>query len=188
MTRRPDMVEQQEIAARQERAWHLVVVRRLSENEAAQILGVHEKTVRRDLAAMRSRGAKMVASMSTQRNVLHLAAEMWAQLSSVLREAWVSVQAAGTDSPVRVRALNTVRATVKDMADILQSLGLLPKAPEEVLISAKDPGQLNDVQLEAAVAFFLTLSSNSPEIGADAGEQAEPETVDRAESADPDEG
>jgi hypothetical protein len=130
----------------------------------------------------------MVASMSTQRNVLHLAAEMWAQLSSVLREAWVSVQAAGTDSPVRVRALNTVRATVKDMADILQSLGLLPKAPEEVLISAKDPGQLNDVQLEAAVAFFLTLSSNSPEIGADAGEQAEPETVDRAESADPDEG
>ena len=180
MTRRPDMVEQQEIAARQERAWHLVVVRRLSENEAAQILGVHEKTVRRDLAAMRSRGAKMVASMSTQRNVLHLAAEMWAQLSSVLREAWVSVQAAGTDSPVR--------ATVKDLADILQSLGLLPKAPEEVLISAKDPGQLNDVQLEAAVAFFLTLSSDSPEIGADAGEQAEPETVDRAESADPDEG
>lgn len=182
------MVEQQEIAARQERVWHLVVVRRLSENEAAQLLGVHEKTVRRDLAAMRSRGAKMVASMSTQRNVLHLAAEMWAQLSSVLREAWVSVQAAGTDSPVRVRALNTVRATVKDMADILQSLGLLPKAPEEVLISAKDPGQLNDVQLEAAVAFFLTLSSDSPEIGTDAGGQAEPEALDRAESADPDEG
>jgi hypothetical protein len=65
---------------------------------------------------------------------------------------------------------------------------LLPKAPEEVLISAKDPGQLNDVQLEAAVAFFLTLSSDSPEIGADAGEQAEPEALDRAESADPDEG
>ena len=182
------MVEQQEIAARQERAWHLVVVRRLSENEAAQLLGVHEKTVRRDLAAMRSRGAKMVASMSTQRNVLHLAAEMWAQLSSVLREAWVSVQAAGTDSPVRVRALNAVRATVKDMADILQSLGLLPKAPEEVLISAKDPGQLNDVQLEAAVAFFLTLSSDSPEIGADVGGAEEPEALDRAESADPDEG
>jgi len=182
------MVEQQEIAARQERAWHLVVVRRLSENEAAQILGVNEKTVRRDLAAMHARGAKALASMATQRNVLHLAAEMWAQLSSVLREAWVSVQAAGDDSPVRVRALNTVRATVKDMADILQSLGLLPKAPEEVLISAKDPGQLNDTQLEAAVAFFLSLSAGSPEIGEDAGGTEEPEAVDRAESADPDEG
>jgi len=188
MTRRPAMVEQHEIAERQERAWHLVVVRRLSEREAAEILGIHEKTLRNDLKAMRARGAKVISNMATQRNVLLLAAEMWSQLSSVLREAWVSVQAAGTGSPVRVRALNTVRATVRDMADILQSLGLLPKAPEEVLISAKDPGQLNDVQLEAAVAFFLTLSSDSPEIGADAGEQAEPETLDRAESADPDEG
>src|SRR5574340_1488326 len=183
MTRRPDMVEQQEIQERQERAWHLVVVRRLSEREAAQILSVHEKTVRRDLAAMRTRGAKTIASMASQRSVLHLAAEMWAQLSAVLREAWVSVQAAGNDSPVRVRALNTVRATVKDMADILQSLGLLPKAPEEVLISARDPGQLNDTQLEAAVAFFLALSSDSPQTGAGAGESAAPEALDRAESA-----
>jgi hypothetical protein len=89
---------------------------------------------------------------------------------------------------VRVRALNTVRATVKDMADILQSLGLLPKAPEEVLISAKDPGQLNDTQLEAAVAFFLSFSTDSPESGAGAEQQTEPEALDRAESADPDEG
>jgi len=188
MNRRPAIIEQQEIAARQERAWHLVIVRRLSENEAAQILGVNEKTVRRDLAAMHARGAKVLASMATQRNVLHLAAEMWAQLSSVLREAWVSVQAARDSSPVRVRALNTVRATVKDMADILQSLGLLPKAPEEVLISAKDPGQLNDTQLEAAVAFFLSLSADSAETGADAGDAAESQAMDRSESPDPDEG
>ena len=46
MTRRPDMVGQQEIAARQERAWHLVVVRRLSAQEAAQILQVSDRTVR----------------------------------------------------------------------------------------------------------------------------------------------
>ena len=180
---RPHVVARQEMQERQERAWHLVVVRRLSENEAAQILGVHEKTVRRDLAAMRSRGAKMVASMSTQRNVLHLAAEMWAQLSSVLREAWVSVQASGDASAVRVRALNTVRATVKDMADILQSLGLLPKAPEEVLISAKDPGQLNDVQLEAAVAFFLSLSGGGVAAAEGAGAAAQSQAMDGGEPA-----
>ncbi len=182
------MLEAREIAERQERAWHLVVVRRLSEREAAEMLGVHEKTLRNDLKAMRARGAKVISNMATQRNVLMLAAEMWSQLSSVLREAWVSVQAADSGSAVRVRALNTVRATVKDMADILQSLGLLPKAPDEVLISAKDPGQLNDAQLEAAVAFFLTFSTDSPEVGTDAGETAEPEAVDRAESADQNEG
>jgi transposase len=188
MTRRPAMVEQQEIAERQERAWHLVIVRRLSEREAAEILGIHEKTLRKDLAAMRARGTKVISNMATQRNVLNLAAEMWTQLSSVLREAWVTVQASGETSPVRVRALNTVRATVKDMADILQSLGLLPKAPDEVVISARDPAQLNDTQLEAAVAFFLTLSSNSPEIGDDAGNPEEPASVDRDEPADPDQG
>jgi transposase len=188
MTRRPAIVEQHEMAERQERAWHLVVVRRLSEREAAEILGIHEKTLRNDLKAMRARGAKVISNLATQRNVLQLAAEMWAQLSSVLREAWVSVQAAEPASPVRVRALNTVRATVRDMADVLQSLGLLPKAPEEVLISAKDPGQLNDTQLEAAVAFFLALASDSPALGASAGEPPEPAALDRAESADPDQG
>jgi hypothetical protein len=186
--RRPEFVEQQEIAERQERAWHLVVVRKLSEREVAQLLHVDERTIRRDLTAMRGRGDKVLGTLDARRNVLILGAELWAQLSSVLREAWVSVQAAREDSSVRVRALNTVRATVKDMADILQSLGLLPTAPLEVLIGARDPGQLNDAQLEAAVAFFLSFSSDSPEAGADAGEQEEPEALDRAESADPDEG
>ncbi len=91
MTRRPAMVEQREIVERQERAWHLVVVCRLSEREAAEMLGIHEKTLRNDLKAMRARGAKVISNMATQRNVLMLAAEMWSQLSSVLREAWVSV-------------------------------------------------------------------------------------------------
>ncbi len=188
MTRRPAAVEAQEIAARQERAWHLVVVRRLSEREAAEILGIHEKTLRSDLKAMRARGAKVISNLAAEGNVLQLAAEMWAQLSSVLREAWVSVQAAETASPVRVRALNTVRATVKDMADLLQSLGLLPKAPEEVLIGAKDPGQLNDAQLEAAVAFFLAVASDRGAPEPAAGEPEGPEALDRAESAPPDEG
>jgi hypothetical protein len=35
MTRRPDLVEPEELRERQERAWHLVV-RRLSEQEAAK--------------------------------------------------------------------------------------------------------------------------------------------------------
>lgn len=58
MNRRPDLVEQNEIRERQERAWHLVVVRRLSEQEAAQILQVSDRTVRRDLNAMRARGRR----------------------------------------------------------------------------------------------------------------------------------
>ncbi len=186
--RRPRSVEEAEIRERQERAWHLVVVRKLSEREAAQVLSVDERTIRRDLIAMRTRGAKALSELTTQRSVLHMATELYAQLGAVLREAWVSVQAAQEDSPVRVRALNTVRATVKDMADILQSLGLLPKAPEEVMLSAKDPGQLSDAQLEAAVAFFLTLSADRPEASPGTGEPPEPEALDRAEPADPDEG
>jgi hypothetical protein len=186
--RRPAMVEAQEIAERQERAWHLVVVRRLTEREVAQLLHVDERTIRRDLTAMRGRGTKALASMAAQRNVMQLAAEMWAQLSAVLREAWVSVQASRDDSSVRVRALNTVRATVKDMADIMQSLGLLPTAPIEVQVSVTDPGQLNDSQLEAAVAFFLALSADCPAARADAADPEGPATMDRAEPADPDEG
>jgi transposase len=188
MTRRPDMVEQSEIQERQERVWHLVVVRRVSEREAAQILNVNERTVRRDLAAMRARGIRALQELSTQRNVLSVATEMYSQLSAVLREAWATVQAADLAAPVRVRALNTVRATIRDMADILQSLGLLPKAPEEVIVSAQDPGQLNDAQLEAAVAFFLSLSSDRRPALPGAGEPARPAGLDRAEPADPDEG
>ena len=186
--RRPDAAEQNEIRERQERAWHLVVVRRLSEQEAAEILQVSDRTVRRDLTAMRARGMRALRSISGQRNVFRLASEMWTQLSSVLREAWVSVQAASDASPVRVRALNTVRATIKDMADIMQSLGLLPKAPEEVLISARDPAQLTDPQLEAAVAFFLSLSEDREATEATAAEQTAPAALDRGEPADTDEG
>ncbi len=186
MNRRPDVVQQHEIRERRERAWHLVVVRRLSEQEAARILGVSDRTVRRDLTAMRARGMRALRTLSGQHNVLRLAAEMWSQLSSALREAWVSVQAAPEASPVRVRALNTVRGTIKDMADIMQSLGLLPRAPEEVVISARDPGQLSDDQLEAAVAFFLSLSEDRGPAEPDAGEPAGPPALDRGEPADPD--
>jgi transposase len=186
--RRARVVEEQEMIARQERAWHLVVVRKVSEREAAQILGVDERTIRRDLAAMRTRGAEALKQLAAPQNVMHMAVEMCSQLSSVLREAWATVQAADLAAPVRVRALNTVRATIRDVADILQSLGLLPKAPEEVIVNAQDPGQLNDAQLEAAVAFFLSLSSDRRPALPGAGEPARPAGLDRAEPADPDEG
>src|SRR5512140_2343442 len=162
--RRPDVVERDEIRARQEKVWHLIVVRRLSELEAAEILTTSERTIRRDLAAMRTRGGKELQSLASQEHVLSFAAEMWGQLSSVLREAWVSVQAAESASPVRVRALNLVRTTVREMAEILQSLGLLPKAPEEVVVGTRDVTQLNDSQLEAAVAFFLSLTPDRAEL------------------------
>jgi len=184
MPRPPDAARTESPEERRERAWHLVVVRRLTEREAARILEVHEGTVRRDLAAMRARGQKAVERASTRKGVLRMAAEMWGQLSAVLREAWVSVQAAPDSSSVRVRALNTVRATVKDMAEILQSLGLLPKAPEEVLIGARDPSQLTDEQLQAAVAFFLSVSGHSLGAAGDVADAAGPEAVDRGQPVD----
>ena len=181
MSRRPDAIEASEVQQRQERAWHLVVVRRLTEREAASVLGVNERTVRRDLRAMQARGVRAIRDLSERRGVLRMAVEMWTQLSAVLREAWVSVQAAPESSSTRIRALNTARATIKDMADILQSLGLLPKAPEEVLIGARDPSQLSDDQIQAAVAFFLSLSGDSVGAPADAGAAAGPAAVDGRE-------
>jgi len=132
MPRQSDAARTESREERRERAWHLVVVRRLTERETANILNVDERTVRRDRAVMRARGERALKDLSERQGVLRMATQMWGQLSTVLREAWVSVQAAPDSSSVRVRALNTVRATVKDMADILQSLGLLPKAPEKL--------------------------------------------------------
>jgi len=105
MPTRPAAVQTDEIRERQERAWHLVVVRRLTEREAARILNVDERTVRRDLNAMQARGEKAIQGASSRKGVLRMATQMWGQLSAVLREAWVSVQAAPNSSAVRVRAL-----------------------------------------------------------------------------------
>jgi len=106
MNRRPDIVEEDEIREPQEGSWHLVVVRRLTGREAGRILGVDERTVRRDLSALQARGEKAIRSASSRKGVARMATQMWGQLSAVLREAWVSVQAAPDSSSVRVRALN----------------------------------------------------------------------------------
>ena len=145
---RQSLVECTKIAERRGRAFHLSAVRGLSALEIAEVLGVSTRTVERDLRSARQRAmAELQQRAETAESVTDLALDIDAALAAISREAWSSVAASDAKSPQHVRALNTALAAVWRRAEVLQSLGLLKKMPDELSLSF-DPLALTDEEAE----------------------------------------
>jgi predicted DNA-binding protein (UPF0251 family) len=150
--------ESDAIARRQERVWHLHVVRKLTEHEIGQIMNISRSTVARDLATMRRRGYTAVArSAASEKAVIEAGLQTASELDAVVRQAWTDCLAAPEGSLARVGYLNLILKATAERLRILQSLGLMKKAPEELLLGDLDLRQLSDAELQTALNFLRSL-------------------------------
>lgn len=139
--------ERLRIAERRRIVFHLNAVRGLSAGEIAEVVGVGKRTVERDLAWARRRAMDELRQRAeTAEAITDLAVDIDAALGAVAREAWASVAASDARSPQHVRALNTALAAVARRAEVLQSLGLLKKMPEQLDVSF-DPLGMSDQEI-----------------------------------------
>jgi hypothetical protein len=182
--------ERRAIAERQRQVWHLKVVRKLHVAEIAPLVGVSERQVERDLAAVRKRARTLLRrAQESEQAVLDAGLEACAEFDAATRQAWADCLAAPEGSPARARFLNIVLKSIEQRVKILQSLGLMERVPEEVLLGDLDLRRLSDSEAESALAFLRSCAARAGGgAGGAAGGAAEPAAVDRGESADPDEG
>ncbi len=140
--------ERLRFAERRRMVFHLHAVRGLSAAEVAQVVGVGKRTVERDLHAARERAMEeLLRRAETAESVTDMALDIDAALAAIAREAWSSVAASDPQSPQHVRALNTALAAVARRAEVLQSLGLLKKIPEQLDVSF-DPLGMSDEDIQ----------------------------------------
>jgi hypothetical protein len=172
--------EQAAIARRQERVWHLHVVRKLTESEISQLMSVSSRTIRRDLAAMRTRGHAAVAhSAASEKAVVEAGLQAASELDAIVRQAWTDCLAAPDGSLARVGYLNLVLKSIGERLRILQSLGLMKKVPEELLLGDLDLRQLSDAEIQSALAFLRTCAADARDgTGDAAGDAAQPAALD----------
>ena len=117
------------------RAWQLWIVRGLSQRDIATVLGISLRQVIRDLATMRIRsGAELSRDADALSRMQRYAAEVNEQLQAVNRQAWTDLMQAAPGSPARVGFLNVIATVAKDRIKVLQSLGMVPTEPDEVLV------------------------------------------------------
>jgi len=172
--------ERAAIARRQERVWHLHVVRKLTEQEISQLLNVSCRTISRDLATMRARGQSAVAlSAASEKAVVAAGLQAAAELDAIVRQAWTDCMAAPDGSIARVGYLNLVLKSIGERLRILQSLGLMKKVPEELLLGDLDLRQLSDAEIQSALAFIRSCAADARGgTGDSPGDAPEPESVD----------
>lgn len=120
----------------QEPRIQLVGVMRLkvSERAIADLLGVSERTIRRDVAELKERAAKGVEGLSVQK----IAGEILTQAAALQQEAR------------RAGNLRLVWDVTKDAAEILMDLGLLHRAPvkTDATIHVDALSKLDDKELD----------------------------------------
>lgn len=170
----------------------LAVVRKLTLREVAEVVGIGYRTVDRDLAVIRRRvhnHLKQTGQLESA--VLDTAAEIIGETNAVARQAWAELMEAPRGSPVRGRFLRIILTALESRVQLLQSLGVVKKAPEEVLIGKLELERrlhlLTDDQAAAALDFLGSVGA--PGLGpGDGGGPAGPAALDRAPPLDSDEG
>ncbi len=174
------------MARRQRRVWHLHVVRKLTIDEVAQALAVSVATVSRDLAAVRRRGRALLRrAQQAEDAVLDAGLEACAELDAATRQAWADCLAAPEGSPARARFLNIVLKSIEQRVKILQSLGLVERVPEEVLIGDLDISRLSDAEARAVLALVrVGREMAGRTVAGAAGNAGESAAMDRGEPVD----
>jgi hypothetical protein len=147
---------------RRARVWTLSLVRKLTIREIGEVVGVSKRTVDRDLATVRKRvHEKLKQSGKLESAVLDAAAEIIEETNAVARQAWAEMMEAPKGSPARGRFLRIILTTLEDRVKLLQSLGVVKRVPEEVLIGGLEIerrlAQLTDEQANAALDFLDEL-------------------------------
>ena len=154
--------ERLRMAERRRLVFHLSAVRGLTAAEVAEVVAVSKRTVERDLRAARKRAMEELRRRAeSAEDVTDLALDIDAALAAVAREAWTSVAASKAETPQHVRALNTALAAVARRAEVLQSLGLLKKLPEQLGVSF-DPLGMSDQEVQHEISKLRKAPEAQP--------------------------
>jgi len=170
---------------RRTRVWMLALVRKLSVREIAQVVGVGKSTVDRDLLTVRRRTHAVIrATGRMEQAVLQMAAQIIETCDAVARQAWADLMEAPKGSSTRARFLRIILGAVAEQVKLLQSLGVMKRVPEEVVIGGFELEQrLQRLSDEDAAAAIALLDQICPPIegatGGNGGRAQRPASVDR---------
>jgi len=181
-----------EVDERRRRVWMLALVRKLTVREIAQVVGVGRRTIGRDLVAVRKRVHEHLRKAGQlEEAVLEAGAEIRETTNAISRQAWADLMEAPKGSPARGRFLRVILAALVEQTKLMQSLGIVKRVPEEVLIAdigvERDLQQLSDEEAAVAIDFLAQIRAGAlPVLGPAGGEADEPAPLDRGEPVDSD--
>jgi len=99
-------------------------------------VSISRRTVMSDLAEMRDvRSDHIRLAHAEQQETIDAAIEVAEQCDAVCREAWANHGAAEKGSFARAKFLSIVLHAVRTRIEVLQSVGLLPTAADEVILT-----------------------------------------------------
>ncbi len=143
------------IRERRLKVWRLRVVQKLTLEEIASAVGASHGTVENDLAVMRrARRDHLRRAQAAREAALQAAAEVVEECEAISRQAWTDLLAAPRGSATRARFLSVLLNAVQQRNEILQSLGMLEKAPEEIVLTA---GSIRSITDQEATQMLMML-------------------------------
>jgi hypothetical protein len=121
--------------------------------------------------------------------VLQMAAQIIETCAAVARQAWADLMEAPKGSSARSRFLRIILQAVAEEVKLLQSLGVMMRVPEEVVIGGMELEQrLHRLSDEDAAAAIALLDQICPPIagatGGDGGGAQRPASLDRGVPVD----
>lgn len=163
--------KKQAIRERRWKVWRLRVVQKLDISEIVSAMGVCAATVETDLAAMRKvRSEHVQASRRAQEAAVQAGIEVIEECDAACRQAWSDLLAADPGSATRAKFLGVLLVAVARRVEILQSLGLLDRAAEEVVVH--DASDIRDLTDEEATQLLTLLRSGRARKSASARQKA----------------
>jgi hypothetical protein len=128
--------KEQAVEERRWKIWRLRVVRKADLTEIVKLLGVSRRTVVSDLAVMRDvRLEHIRLAVAEQQATIDAAIEVAESCDAVVRQAWTDLEAADKGSFARAKFLNTILNAVRWKIEVLQAVGLLPRQPDEMILT-----------------------------------------------------
>ena len=128
--------KEQAVEERRWKIWRLRVVRKADLTEIVRLLGISRRTVVSDLAVMRDvRTDHIRLAHAEQQATIDAAIEVTESCDAVCRQAWADLDAAEKGSFARAKFLNTILNAVRWKIEVLQAVGLLPRQPDEMILT-----------------------------------------------------
>jgi hypothetical protein len=145
--------KEQAIQERRWKVWRLRVVQHLDISEIVKAVGVCRRTVVSDLAEMRKHRREHIRQAVAEQNAaLDASIEVIEECAAVRRQAWSDLLTEPRGTTVRARLMSVLLQAIGREIEIRQSLGLLDRAAEEVILSDGSVRDLTDEETDKLLA------------------------------------
>ena len=158
MARQTSEEKKQAIQERRWKVWRLRVVQKLDISEIVSQMGVARSTIENDLAEMRKHRRDHIRQAVAEQNAaLDASIEVIEECAAVRRQAWSDLLSEQRGTSVRARLMSVLLQAIAREIEIRQSLGLLDRAAEEVIISDGSVRDLTDEEADKVIDHIKDL-------------------------------